>query len=50
MYAFKVAVTTILMIWLFVCLYIGLGVTGKGKMAALIMLIVDALSIIAIWG
>ena len=50
MYAFKIVVTTIFFISMFMFAYAGIKINGKGKKAAVCMLIVEALGIIAIWG
>lgn len=50
MYAFKVFTTTLIAVYLAIVVYVGLKTEGSGKTAAIIMAIVNLLSIVAIWG
>lgn len=49
MFAFKIVVSTLLLLLMGITAYAGIT-SPKGKWAALIMFTIDALSIIAIWG
>ena len=50
MYEFKVMVTTLLLILIGSLAYSGIKSTGSGKYVSLIMMIIEGLSIVAIWG
>lgn len=50
MYAFKVMVTTLMLILIGILVYSGLKAKGNGKSVSLIMIVIEALGIIAIWG
>ena len=50
MYAFKVVTSTIIILWFLVLSYVGLKTDKKGKAVAVIMAVIETLSLIAIWG
>ena len=50
MYAFKVMVTTLMLILIGTLVYSGVKAKDSGKSVSLIMIIIEALGIIAIWG
>lgn len=50
MYAFKVMVTTLLLILIGTLTYSGVKSTGSEKYVSMVMIIIEALSIVAIWG
>ena len=50
MYAFKVMVTTLMLILIGTLAYSGVKAKGSGKSVSLIMIVIEALGIIAIWG
>lgn len=50
MYAFKVMVTTLLLILIGALIYAGVKNSGSGRNVALVMILVEMLSVVAIWG
>ena len=50
MYAFKVMVTTLLLILIGALTYVGVKNNGNGRHVALMMILVEMLSVLAIWG
>lgn len=50
MYAFKVMVTTLLLILIGSLTYSGVKSKGSSKFVALVMMIIECLGVIAIWG
>jgi hypothetical protein len=50
MYAFKVMVTTLLLILIGALTYVGIRGNGSGRNIALAIILIEMLSVVAIWG